>query len=193
MPTPSDSVIHAPFQPGHSLHITCPPDAGLDRDEYDHYQYAGPSPRLAGQRSESRPSEHASHAESESSMPSNSIDNLLAPPKMPGILPEDSEDYLSSSSGEISEASSSDSVDTVRPQTAEPNQSLMSIQQESAGLPAASDIHGLPRVSLILSSSRSIQKELTYHEDGSYPHFIFPPTFQQVPRSAAIRQTSVPG
>ncbi|KAI4189662.1 MAG: hypothetical protein L6R41_001322 [Letrouitia leprolyta] len=153
MPTPSDSVIHAPFQPGHSLHITCPPDAGLDRDEYDHYQYAGPSPRLAGQRSESRPSEHASHAESESSMPSNSIDNLLAPPKMPGILPEDSEDYLSSSSGEISEASSSDSVDTVRPQTAEPNQSLMSIQQESAGLPAASDIHGLPRMVPTLTSS----------------------------------------
>lgn len=72
---------------------------------------------------------------------------------MPGVLPDDSEDYLSSSSGEISEASSSDSVDTVRQQTGEPTQSLMSIQQESAGLSAASDIHGLPRMIPTLTSS----------------------------------------
>ncbi|KAL9002232.1 MAG: hypothetical protein Q9188_004830 [Gyalolechia gomerana] len=96
---------------------------------------------------------HFKHSEQDSSLPPNSINNLLAPPKMPGALPDDSEDYLSSSSGEISEASSSDSVDTVRPQTAEPSQSLMSLQQESAGLPAASDIHGLPRMIPTLTSS----------------------------------------
>lgn len=148
MPTPSDSVIHAPFQPGHSLHITCPPDA-MGRSEYNHF--AGPSPRHAGPGSESRRMGLPQHSDQESSIPPNSINNLLAPPKMPGALPDDSEDYLSSSSGEIFEASSSDSVDTARPQTAEPSQSLMSVQQESAGLPAASDIHGLPRVRSILT------------------------------------------
>ncbi|KAI4170471.1 MAG: hypothetical protein LQ343_004974 [Gyalolechia ehrenbergii] len=150
MPTPSDSVIHAPFQPGHSLHITCPPDA-MGRSEYNHF--AGPSPRHAGPGSESRRMGLPQHSDQESSIPPNSINNLLAPPKMPGALPDDSEDYLSSSSGEIFEASSSDSVDTARPQTAEPSQSLMSVQQESAGLPAASDIHGLPRMIPTLTSS----------------------------------------
>ncbi|KAL8939381.1 MAG: hypothetical protein Q9216_003394 [Gyalolechia sp. 2 TL-2023] len=150
MPTPSDSVILAPFQSGYTSHITCPPDA-IDRSEPS--RYAGPSPRHAEPGSESRRMELSQHADPESSIPPNSIDNLLAPPKMPSALPDDSEDYLSSSSGEISEASSSDSVDTVRPQTAEPSQSLMSLQQESAGLPAASDIHGLPRMIPTLTSS----------------------------------------
>ncbi|KAL8931774.1 MAG: hypothetical protein Q9211_006740 [Gyalolechia sp. 1 TL-2023] len=123
----------------------------MDRSEYNHY--VGPNLRHAASGSELQRMELSQHSEPESSIPPNSINNLLAPPKMPGALPDDSEDYLSSSSGEISEASSSDSVDTVRPQTAEPNQSLMSLQQESAGLPAASDIHGLSRMIPTLTSS----------------------------------------
>lgn len=76
-------------------------------------------------------------------------------PKMPGTLTlDDHEDDLSSSSGEISEPSSHDSMDTVRPQNEEETgqevrQSTEPLIEEYENLPPPSDIHGLPRVCVI--------------------------------------------
>ncbi|KAI4197866.1 MAG: hypothetical protein LQ346_002880 [Caloplaca aetnensis] len=72
---------------------------------------------------------------------------------MPGALTlDDHEGYLSSSSGEISEPTSHDSMDTVRPQNEEePRQeeetrpSSKPLQEEYENLPPPSDIHRLPR------------------------------------------------
>ncbi|KAL9018289.1 MAG: hypothetical protein Q9185_004392 [Variospora sp. 1 TL-2023] len=65
---------------------------------------------------------------------------------MPGTLNlDDHEDYLSSSSGEISESASHDSMDTVRPE-AEQGEQRQETHEEHETLPPPSDIHGLPRV-----------------------------------------------
>ncbi|KAL8929899.1 MAG: hypothetical protein Q9208_001043 [Pyrenodesmia sp. 3 TL-2023] len=80
---------------------------------------------------------------------------------MPGALTlDDHEGYLSSSSGEISESTSHDSMDTVRPQNEEePRQeeelrpSSKPLQEEYENLPPPSDIHRLPRMIPLLTSS----------------------------------------
>ncbi|KAL8722478.1 MAG: hypothetical protein Q9225_001042 [Loekoesia sp. 1 TL-2023] len=140
MPTPSDSVTLPPFVPssqnGYGTHTTCPSDA-MDRGS-EYTRYVEPDPMHAAPGSESLPMEDPQPAQPESSTHLDSTNNNPTQSKMPGALVDDSEDYLSSSSGEVSEASSSDSVDTVRPQIAEPSQGLVSLQQESTPLPAAS-------------------------------------------------------
>ncbi|KAL8832086.1 MAG: hypothetical protein Q9170_005023 [Blastenia crenularia] len=119
MPTPSDSVTHVPFTPsnhlGYSSHATCPPDIRDRESEYgqslerdSRHTSPGPAPQHS-QHSESEPSSHTALTNN----------NNSANRKMPGALLDDHEDYLSSSSGEISETSSGDSIDTVRPQIPE--------------------------------------------------------------------------
>ena len=156
MPTPSDSVTHLPYvassQIGHSSHTTCPPDTMDRRGEY--VPYVGDSLRHDSPGSESQPVDDPQHLEPEPSTQLDSTNHSSTLPKMPGALLYDNEDYLSSSSGEISEVGSGDSIDTVRPQLPEHGQSPMSLRQESASLPAAPGVHRLPRVRPMLSTDQ---------------------------------------
>ncbi|KAI4140011.1 MAG: hypothetical protein LQ341_003990, partial [Variospora aurantia] len=96
----------------------------------------GPTPRQteAQQRSEPEPSTQI-----------DSTNDISTSSKMPGTLNlDDHEDYLSSSSGEISESASHDSMDTVRPE-AEQGEQCQETHEEHETLPPPSDIHGLPR------------------------------------------------
>ncbi len=158
MPTPNNDVVHTPFispsHIGHRLHSTCPPDV---RDSTSEYEYcAAGVPSRAGPGPATRQPQDPCPSESEPSPHSHLISNTLTPPKMPGALAlDDHEGYLSSSSGEISEPISHDSMDTVRPQNEEePRQeedtrsSSKPLQEDYENLPPPSDIHRLPRVSI---------------------------------------------
>lgn len=148
MPTPNNSVLHSPFihppHLGRISHTTCPPDVCDTRSDHDqpamdNSEQGSPGPTSrqteAQQRSEPEPSTHI-----------DSTNDISTSSKMPGTLNlDDHEDYLSSSSGEISESASHDSMDTVRPE-AEQGEQRQESNEEHETLPPPSDIHGLPRV-----------------------------------------------
>lgn len=162
MPTPSDSVVHNPFvrspSQGHSSHTTCPPDVRDSRSEYGYHTMDFPG--RASPSSAPRQVEDQQPSEAEPSTHAQVTNNNPQPPKMPGAVVYDTDDYLSSS-GELSEASSHDAVDTVRPPTeVGPQgeglpQNTEAIQEEYENLPPPSDIHGLPRVRPIPTNIRS--------------------------------------
>lgn len=148
MPTPSDSGAPTSFVPSsyleHSSHTTCPPENTDWRIGYDELSereidpLARPAPRdLEGPTQQD---------EAESSTPMDLTTNEPLPPKMPTAA-ADNEDWLSSSSADLSEASSGDSAATERPNRADQSQSPMPMQQEITSYTDSTDIsYGLPRV-----------------------------------------------
>ncbi|KAL8948676.1 MAG: hypothetical protein Q9222_005159 [Ikaeria aurantiellina] len=105
---------------------------------------------------------------------------------------DDNEGYMSSSSGEISEPSSGDSMETERAPSVEHTQDPASLQQEVAGRPdSPRSIHDLPRVN---SSTNSTPRKpmLILAKDDPHSNLLLSPPRQQIPRAAAIRQASLP-
>ncbi|KAL8959160.1 MAG: hypothetical protein Q9193_003928 [Seirophora villosa] len=130
----------------------------------------------------SRQMESQQPSEPEPATPIDSNNDTPTSSKMPGTLAiDDHEDYLSSSSGEISESASHEPVDTVRPEAEQGEQRQQTHEnpetshEEHESLPPPSDIHGLPR----------------HPSDDTTSHIILPPAIQQIPGPAAIRQTSL--
>lgn len=157
MPTPNDSVIHTPFiHPPHlsrNSHTTCPPDVRDTETEYDQYTMDTSREGQGSPGPASRQMESQQPSEPEPATPIDSNNDTPTSSKMPGTLTiDDHEDYLSSSSGEISESASHEPVDTVRPeaeqgeQRQQTHESPESSHEEHESLPPPSDIHGLPRV-----------------------------------------------